>query len=80
MASTVEQGYSEPFPTGVVERTRTLLWEVEWHPVRGVFVTGQVSQDWVQHGGHVPGRQEHRTRWALIATLWEEPVSAASSR
>jgi hypothetical protein len=29
MAYTVEQGYHEPFPSGVVERTRTLLGEVE---------------------------------------------------
>jgi hypothetical protein len=75
-----EQGYAEPFPSGVVERPRTLLWEVEWHPVRGVFVTGQVCQAWVQHGGHVLGRQERRTRWVLMATLWGEPVVEVSSR
>ncbi|MBI4532136.1 MAG: hypothetical protein HY709_11530 [Candidatus Latescibacteria bacterium] len=70
MAYTVEQGYSEPFPTGVVERTRALVWEIEWHPKAGVFVTGRVDQEWVRHVGHISGRLERRTRWMIVATLW----------
>lgn len=70
LESTLEAGYSEPFPTGVVARTRRLALQLRWHPVAAVFaeLSGAVAR--TSNAAHVEGNS--RTDTEIFLRLWFE--------
>lgn len=50
---TIQQGYSEPFPSGVVERTKTIGMEFAFLPVPMIQAQGILGYDWINNAGNV---------------------------
>jgi hypothetical protein len=53
----VEGDYSEPFPTGTVERTATLAITTDGFPTSFSFFSLRGGVDWVRHRHHVRGEE-----------------------
>lgn len=53
MNLTLEQGYSEPFPTGVIEQRDALELELSWYAKHWLRVYGQFSYDQLNNASHV---------------------------
>jgi len=65
MDYTVEEGYSEPFPTGIVEKGREVSLEVRYYPSVRWGVEGEVHMSRWENYGHVEGVEESGVRWRL---------------
>lgn len=59
---TVEEGYSEPFPTGVVEKTHTLGLGFSTLPHAFVQAEGWIGYDWITDEAHLSGEDEKGMR------------------
>ena len=70
MDYTVEEGYSEPFPTGVVEKGREVSLEVRYYPSVRWGVEGEVHFKRWDNYGHVEGVEESGVRWR-VGVWWE---------
>lgn len=70
LAFTVEEGYSEPFPTGVVEKSTLLDFELRWHPKAAFFAA--VAGKWMhaENYGNVAGVR--LDRFEIFVKMWWE--------
>jgi len=64
MNYTVEQGYSEPFPTSVVEKTADISLEIRWLPSYNYYGFFKVNYQSIQNFDHT-----NQNRQNLILTL-----------
>jgi len=64
MNYTVEQGYSEPFPTGVVEKTADLGLEIRWLPSYNYYGFIKINYQSIQNFDHISQNKQN-----LILTL-----------
>jgi hypothetical protein len=69
LSYTVEEGYSEPFPTGTVERTNTIGLEISALPHPFIQVEGWIGHDWIKNYGHVPDLEEEGFRGRITLNL-----------
>jgi len=67
---TVEEGYSEPFPTGIVEKTRVVQFEAIYHPHVDFRVTMKAEYRDVENLWNIPGKSS--SEWVLRIGLWWE--------
>ena len=67
---TVEEGYSEPFPTGIVEKMQVYFLELRWHPKSVFFVSlaGRLSN--ANNYGNISGQELNRAE--VFVKLWWE--------
>ncbi len=70
MEYTVEEGYSEPFPTGIVEKTRLAELELRWHPRWDFFLSAHARYESVDNVNNVEGQT--RNRFEFFIRLWWE--------
>ena len=64
-AFTVEEGYDEPFPTGVVETTSRFGMDVTWYPRNRVRVLGDVDYVDVENEFNVEGESAGYWEWRV---------------
>jgi len=64
-AYTVEQGYSEPFPTGVVEKRREVRFSLRYYPSIHWGIEGEIHPVWRENAYHVEGRSKKETNWRV---------------
>ncbi|TKJ42290.1 hypothetical protein CEE37_01020 [candidate division LCP-89 bacterium B3_LCP] len=65
MNYTVDEGYSEPFPTGIVERTHTLGLGFSWLQGGFLQMEGWIGHDWMSNIGHIAGEEDGGFRGRL---------------
>ncbi len=58
MAYTLDEGYSESFPSGVVEQTHTVGLRASFLPDPRFQFEGWIGRDWIQNAGHVSGEDD----------------------
>lgn len=68
---TLEQGYHEPFPTGVVETTRRIDLGLVYHPVSWLRVSMKAQRSNFSNLGHVVGAED--SAWLFQLSLWWAP-------
>jgi hypothetical protein len=68
MDYTIEEGYSEPFPTGIVEKSRTLSMYVHYYPSTWWGFQGEFHSVQLENAGHVKGIEKSDTLWKI--GLW----------
>jgi len=68
MVSSVEEGYSEPFPTGIVEKTVTTGLDLSFHPTRALRGTFDAEWSWTRDADHVRGKRAYA--WACTLGVW----------
>jgi hypothetical protein len=68
LGHTLEQGYHEPFPTGVVERRNEIALSVRYNPNPFVGLEAEMRSTKTSNRGHVPGNKSSDTFWRL--GLW----------
>ncbi len=66
----LDQGYSEKFPTGVVERSWHFRLEARWHPRPGFFLAAQGKYGRYKNFAHRAGVKESDT--GLFLQMWWE--------
>jgi hypothetical protein len=66
----LEEGYSEKFPTGVVEKSWHLRLEARWHPRPGFFMAAHGQYSRLKNFSHQEGVNENSTGFFL--RLWWE--------
>ncbi|MFQ5603412.1 MAG: capsule assembly Wzi family protein [bacterium] len=69
--STVEQGYREPFPTGVVERTRLVNLQVYFHPLRQLRFAASTQYQKISNYLNQTGVNQSAWTWQL--RVWWAP-------
>jgi hypothetical protein len=57
LSYTLDEGYGEPFPTGVVEKTHTVGLEVSFLPDPRFRFEGWIGRDWIDNAGHISGEE-----------------------
>jgi len=67
-AYTVEQGYSEPFPTGVVEKRNEFSFSFRYYPSVHWGVEGEFCSHRRKNSNHILGQREDGTTWRI--GLW----------
>jgi len=65
MDYTVEEGYSEPFPTGVVEKCREVRFSLRYYPSIHWGVEGEIHPVWRENAYHVEGKSKNETHWRV---------------
>lgn len=70
LASTLEEGYSEPFPTGIVEKTSQLGLEVRWHPKPHWFV--ELSGKYSKFSNHLNVPDADYSETEIRLNIWLE--------
>lgn len=78
MDYTVEQGYSEPFPTGIVENRNIFGVEFKYHPSIHWGLQGFVRFQNRENAGHVEGINDDKTLWR-IGFWWQGEVKIVTS-
>ncbi len=66
--ASVEEGYHEPFPFGVVERTTRLGGNLFWRPGPSANLTLAVNRVWIQNRNHIEGVR--RSGWEFQLKTW----------
>jgi len=64
-AYTVDQGYSEPFPTGIVEHFSEVSFDVRFYPSIHWGIEGEFHFIDIENAGHVDGVSETQMRWRV---------------
>ena len=54
---TLEEGYSEPFPTGVVEKRNGVTFEMRWYLRNWLRVNGTVNYSHIKNENHAQGKK-----------------------
>lgn len=67
-AYTVEQGYSEPFPTGIVEKRKQISFLVWYYPSVHWGVEGEFCSIKYRNKSHMLGQAQGKTTWRI--GLW----------
>lgn len=70
LASTLAEGYSEPFPTGVVEKMQRFTLEMRWHPQPAVFFELMTQYSTFDNHFNVIGAENGETEVRL--NIWLE--------
>ena len=70
LASTLEEGYSEPFPTGIVEKTRRFGVELRWHPQPRWFV--ELTWHYTKFDNHLNVRDAELSETEIRLNIWLE--------
>jgi len=65
MDYTVEEGYSEPFPTGVVEKREEVSFSFRYYPSIHWGVEGEIHSCRYQNANHVEGETRDETSWRI---------------
>ncbi len=65
---TVEEGYDEPFPWGVVEKHWRLGAQGFMYLNRFAQIHGSVSYEWVENYGHITGKKKNG--WDFEVKMW----------
>lgn len=68
MNASLEEGYSEPFPSGVVERSQIYTVDLRWHPRAALFVS--LSARWHQADNYQNVAGERLERLEVFLNLW----------
>lgn len=68
MDYTVEEGYSEPFPTGVVEKTLTLGMDLSFHPTHALRWAFDAEWSWTRNAEHIRGKRAYA--WSCTLGVW----------
>jgi hypothetical protein len=66
---TVEAGYSEPFPTGTVEKTNTVGLEISARPHPFIQIEGWIGHDWIRNYRHESGLDEDGFRGRMTLNV-----------
>jgi len=67
---TVEQGYDEPFPTGIIEKETTISLGAFVIPTYAMWLTFEVGETWIANEAHVVGADVHQA-WAALNVVLE---------
>jgi hypothetical protein len=67
----LEQGYSEKFPTGVVEKSWQLRLEARWHPRAGFFLAAHAQYARYKNLAHRAGAKENDASF-FLQMWWEK--------
>lgn len=78
MEYTVEEGYSEPFPTGIVENRNILGVEFKYYPSIHWGLQGFVRFRNRKNAGHVEGMNDDKTLWR-VGFWWQGEVEIVTS-
>ena len=70
MNYTVEEGYSEPFPSGIVERSRMITFDWRWHPRAPFFASLTARWQKAKNYQNVEGKTLNR--FEVFINLWWE--------
>ena len=54
---TLEEGYSEPFPTGVIEKRNGVTFEMRWYLRNWLRVNGTVNYSHIKNENHAQGKK-----------------------
>lgn len=65
MDYTVDEGYSEPFPTGVVERIKQLGVEIKFYPSIQWGIQAEAYWQWKENRDHIEGIECEENRWRI---------------
>lgn len=61
----VEQGYSEPFPTGVAEKQQCIGVSLRYFPSTHVGIEGEFTSIKSENAGHIRNRTRNQTFWRI---------------
>lgn len=78
MDYTVEEGYSEPFPTGVIEKRKIVGLEFKYYPSIHWGVQGFVNFLNRENADHIEGVTKDETQWR-IGFWWQGEVKIVTS-
>lgn len=67
---TIEQGYNEPFPTGIVEKETTVSLGAFVIPNYAIWLTFEAGETWITNAAHVAGANV-RQAWATVNVVLE---------
>jgi len=70
MKYSIDQGYSEPFPTGVVEKRDHLRFQFRYQPSIHWGIEGEVVSSQYHNYQHVKGADESKVQWR-IGVWWD---------
>ncbi len=70
MNSTLDEGYSEPFPTGIVEKSSTLSLSLKYYPSTYWGIQGEFHSSQIENAGNVEGQKENAVSWRI--GVWVE--------
>jgi len=70
MEYSIDQGYSEPFPTGVVEKRDHLRLQFQYQPNLHWGIQGEVVSSQYHNYQHVKGADESKVQWR-IGVWWD---------
>ena len=65
MDKTVQEGYSEPYLTGIVEKRETLSLRLKYIPSIHWGATGEVQWSDIKNAGHTAGEKFKQTSWRI---------------
>ncbi len=65
MGNTIDEGYSEPFPTGVVEKTNTLSFYLRYYPSTKWGMQAEFHSSQIENAGHVEGQKDNAVSWRI---------------
>lgn len=68
MDYSVEEGYSEPFPTGIVATTATTGVNISFHPTRAFRGMFDAQWGWTRNADHIPGKRAYS--WSCTLGVW----------
>jgi len=68
LVSSVEEGYSEPFPTGMVAKTWTTGGNLSFQPTRAFRGMFDAEWGWTQNADHVRGKRAYS--WSCTLGVW----------
>jgi hypothetical protein len=71
---TIQQGYSEPFPTGIVEKTQTLGLSFSVLPNSSFQAQGVFGYDWINNAGNVADLKTEGVWGRITLGMWFERV------
>ena len=68
MDYSVEEGYSEPFPTGIVEKTFTAGVDLSFHPTHALRWTFDAEWGWTRNAEHIRAKRAYA--WSGTLGVW----------
>lgn len=69
MSYTIDEGYSEPFPTGIVEKKHTLGIGLSALQQRYFQLEGWIGHDWITDAFHIPDQKEEGFRGRITLNI-----------
>ena len=66
---TVEEGFSESFPTGTVQKETTVGIELFFIPTYAAWIRMESGMTWISNAGHVAGEKDEQGWFNLTLVL-----------